>query len=118
MFASCTDLQVFVQGQLYCSIYFVIKAALVSLIHCYSAAEIKEHPFFEGVDWQLVYLQKCDPPIIPPRGEVNAADAFDIGSFDEEDTKGIKVHQRTLGSTELWITICCSMAGYQSCMGY
>jgi hypothetical protein len=24
-------------------------------------------------------------------GEVNAADAFDIGSFDEEDTKGIKV---------------------------
>ena len=22
------------------------------------------------------------------RGEVNAADAFDIGSFDEEDTKG------------------------------
>lgn len=31
------------------------------------------------------------PPLIPPRGEVNAADAFDIGSFDEEDTKGIKV---------------------------
>lgn len=30
--------------------------------------------------------------MIPPRGEVNAADAFDIGSFDEEDTKGIKVH--------------------------
>lgn len=32
------------------------------------------------------------PPLIPPRGEVNAADAFDIGSFDEEDTKGIKVY--------------------------
>lgn len=30
--------------------------------------------------------------MIPPRGEVNAADAFDIGSFDEEDTKGIKVY--------------------------
>lgn len=29
--------------------------------------------------------------MIPPRGEVNAADAFDIGSFDEEDTKGIKL---------------------------
>lgn len=28
---------------------------------------------------------------MPPRGEVNAADAFDIGSFDEEDTKGIKL---------------------------
>lgn len=28
---------------------------------------------------------------MPPRGEVNAADAFDIGNFDEDDTKGIKV---------------------------
>lgn len=55
------------------------------------ANEVKEHAFFDGTDWQLVYLQKLPPPIIPPRGEVNAADAFDIGSFDEEDTKGIKV---------------------------
>lgn len=31
------------------------------------------------------------PPLVPPRGEVNAADAFDIGSFDEDDVKGIKV---------------------------
>jgi len=53
--------------------------------------EVKEHPFFKGLDWQQVYLQKYSPPLIPPRGEVNAADAFDIGSFDEEDTKGIKV---------------------------
>lgn len=36
-------------------------------------------------------LPQYPPPLIPPRGEVNAADAFDIGSFDEEDTKGIKV---------------------------
>lgn len=56
-----------------------------------SADEVKEHPFFNGIDWQQVYLQKYTPPLIPPRGEVNAADAFDIGSFDEEDTKGIKV---------------------------
>ncbi|CAG7720404.1 unnamed protein product [Allacma fusca] len=53
--------------------------------------EVKEHPFFKGLDWQQVYLQKYPPPLIPPRGEVNAADAFDIGSFDEEDTKGIKL---------------------------
>ena len=50
--------------------------------------ELKEHPFFTGVDWNQVYQQKYPPPLIPPRGEVNAADAFDIGSFDEEDTKG------------------------------
>ncbi|XP_078277585.1 G protein-coupled receptor kinase 3 isoform X1 [Rhinoraja longicauda] len=55
------------------------------------AVEVKEHPFFKGIDWQQVYLQKYLPPLIPPRGEVNAADAFDIGSFDEEDTKGIKL---------------------------
>ncbi|CAH8827376.1 unnamed protein product [Trichobilharzia szidati] len=53
--------------------------------------EVREHPFFKGIDWQQVYLQKYPPPLIPPRGEVNAADAFDIGSFDEEDTKGIKL---------------------------
>ncbi|KAG5872395.1 hypothetical protein JTB14_032422 [Gonioctena quinquepunctata] len=53
--------------------------------------EVKEHAFFAGIDWQQVYLQKYTPPLIPPRGEVNAADAFDIGSFDEEDTKGIKL---------------------------
>uniref|UniRef100_A0A452U7J4 G protein-coupled receptor kinase n=1 Tax=Ursus maritimus TaxID=29073 RepID=A0A452U7J4_URSMA len=36
-------------------------------------------------------MRPYPPPLIPPRGEVNAADAFDIGSFDEEDTKGIKL---------------------------
>nr|XP_005999337.1 PREDICTED: beta-adrenergic receptor kinase 1 [Latimeria chalumnae] len=55
------------------------------------AQEVKENPFFRDIDWQLVFLQKYPPPLIPPRGEVNAADAFDIGSFDEEDTKGIKL---------------------------
>ncbi|KAJ8798844.1 hypothetical protein J1605_000001 [Eschrichtius robustus] len=58
--------------------------------HGRGAQELKTHDFFRGIDWQQVYLQKYPPPLIPPRGEVNAADAFDIGSFDEEDTKGIK----------------------------
>ncbi|CAK9293116.1 unnamed protein product [Gordionus sp. m RMFG-2023] len=55
------------------------------------AIEVKNHPFFRGVDWQMVYMRRYPPPLVPPRGEVNAADAFDIGSFDEEDTKGIKL---------------------------
>uniref|UniRef100_A0A8D1PQ57 G protein-coupled receptor kinase n=2 Tax=Sus scrofa TaxID=9823 RepID=A0A8D1PQ57_PIG len=59
--------------------------------HGGGAQELKAHDFFRGIDWQHVYLQKYPPPLIPPRGEVNAADAFDIGSFDEEDTKGIKL---------------------------
>jgi len=53
--------------------------------------ELKSHPFFTGVDWVQVYQQRYPPPLVPPRGEVNAADAFDIGSFDEEDTKGLKL---------------------------
>ena len=55
------------------------------------AEEVREHPYFKDVDWKQVYLLKLTPPLIPPRGEVNAADAFDIGNFDEDDTKGIKV---------------------------
>ena len=55
------------------------------------AEEVKEHPYFKEIDWKQVYLLKLTPPLIPPRGEVNAADAFDIGNFDEDDTKGIKV---------------------------
>ncbi len=35
--------------------------------------------------------QQLEPPLIPPQGEVNAADAFVIGAFDEEDTQGIRV---------------------------
>jgi beta-adrenergic-receptor kinase len=60
------------------------------------AEEVKEHPYFKDVDWKQVYLLKLTPPLIPPRGEVNAADAFDIGNFDEDDTKGIKVKKKIL----------------------
>ena len=67
------------------------KSSLLTHFSLIRAQEVKEHPFFKGIDWQQVSLQKYPPPLIPPRGEVNAADAFDIGSFDEEDTKGIKV---------------------------
>uniref|UniRef100_A0A915Q803 G protein-coupled receptor kinase n=1 Tax=Setaria digitata TaxID=48799 RepID=A0A915Q803_9BILA len=53
--------------------------------------EVKEHSFFASIDWQTVYLRRMPPPIIPPRGEVNAADAFDIGNFDDDEVKGIKL---------------------------
>ena len=42
---------------------------------------------------------QLSPPLIPPRGEVNAADAFDIGSFDSDETKGVKVHTYYIGSS-------------------
>lgn len=53
--------------------------------------EVKEHPFFANIDWQTVYLRRMPPPLIPPRGEVNAADAFDIGNFDDDEVKGVKL---------------------------
>ncbi|CAK8679092.1 unnamed protein product [Clavelina lepadiformis] len=53
--------------------------------------EVKEDPFFKDVDWDQVLRQKYFPPLVPPRGEVNAADAFDIGNFDDDETKGIKL---------------------------
>lgn len=71
--------------------FAVISLLFIANIFPNSAEEVKSHPFFAGIDWNQVYIQKYTPPLIPPRGEVNAADAFDIGSFDEEDTKGIKL---------------------------
>lgn len=53
--------------------------------------KVKQHPFFHGVDWKQVYQQNYAPPFIPPKGEVNAADACDIGNFDEDDTKAVKI---------------------------
>ncbi|KAK3710152.1 hypothetical protein QZH41_010549 [Actinostola sp. cb2023] len=58
------------------------------------AHEVRELPFFIDIDWKLVEYTKYPPPLIPPRGEVNAADAFDIGSFDEDDVKGIKMSEQ------------------------
>eukprot|EP00111_Clytia_hemisphaerica_P013800 TCONS_00040616-protein len=53
--------------------------------------EVKGHEYFKDLEWKQVELLKLTPPLIPPRGEVNAADAFDIGSFDEDDVKGVKL---------------------------
>ena len=53
--------------------------------------EIKELPYFATLNWDDVLDKKLTPPLVPPRGEVNAQDAFDIGNFDDDDTRGIKV---------------------------
>nr|AFK83792.1 rhodopsin kinase [Mnemiopsis leidyi] len=55
------------------------------------AEEVKSHAFFSALDWNAASKVKLTPPVVPPKGEVNAADAFDIGNFNEDDTKGIKL---------------------------
>lgn len=71
----------------------LLKYSVPDRLGCHGRGpeEVKEHPFFASIDWQTVYLRRMPPPIIPPRGEVNAADAFDIGNFDDDEVKGIKL---------------------------
>ena len=45
---------------------------------------------------------QLSPPLLPPRGEVNAQDAFDIGNFDDDDTRGIKVRTCTPLYIPIW----------------
>uniref|UniRef100_A0A8C5KXV4 [beta-adrenergic-receptor] kinase n=1 Tax=Jaculus jaculus TaxID=51337 RepID=A0A8C5KXV4_JACJA len=61
---------------------------LKSLLEGLLQREVSQRLGCQGRGYDIV---SYPPPLIPPRGEVNAADAFDIGSFDEEDTKGIKL---------------------------
>lgn len=70
--------------------FFIFHIFLFYIKFC-RPNEVKEHPFFASIDWQTVYLRRMPPPLIPPRGEVNAADAFDIGNFDDDEVKGVKV---------------------------
>jgi len=56
-------------------------------------AELKEASFFKHLDWEQIERRNYVPPLTPPRGEVNAADAFDIGNFDDDETKGIKLNE-------------------------
>ena len=57
------------------------------------------------MDWCRLARLGYDPPLIPPRGEVNAADAFDIGNFDDDETKGIKLNEGDLAHYENFTTI-------------
>lgn len=54
-------------------------------------SELKNHAFFRDVNWDVMKSLGYPAPMIPPRGEVNAHDAFDIGNFDDDETKGIKL---------------------------
>ena len=43
------------------------------------AAEIKNHPWFQSLDWTVASRLGLEPPFAPSKGEVHAADAVDIG---------------------------------------
>jgi beta-adrenergic-receptor kinase len=58
---------------------------------CNGAESVKKHCFFATTNWDDVFAKKYTPPFIPPRGEVNAADADCIGVFETQGVKTIKL---------------------------
>jgi len=56
--------------------------------------EIKEHPFFESIDWGLLEAGYIDPPFTPNKYEVNAATLKDIGEFDKNKYRHVKLDER------------------------
>ena len=56
--------------------------------------EVKEHPFFESIDWGLLEAGYIDPPFVPNKFDVNAASLKDIGDFDRAKYKHVKLDDR------------------------
>lgn len=56
--------------------------------------EIKEHPFFESIDWGLLEAGYIDPPFVPNKFDVNAASLKDIGDFDRAKYRNVKLDDR------------------------
>jgi serine/threonine protein kinase len=56
--------------------------------------EIKDHPFFESIDWGLLEAGYLDPPFVPSKFDVNAASLKDIGDFDKGKYRHVKIDER------------------------
>jgi len=53
--------------------------------------DIKEHAFFESIDWGLLEAGYLDPPFVPSKFDVNAASLRDIGDFDRAKYRHVKL---------------------------
>ncbi len=56
--------------------------------------EIKEHKFFESIDWGLLEAGYIDPPFVPNKFDVNAASLKDIGDFDKNKYRHVKLDEK------------------------
>jgi len=56
--------------------------------------EIKEHKFFQSIDWGLLEAGYIDPPFVPSKFDVNAASLKDIGDFDKAKYRHVKLDDR------------------------
>lgn len=53
--------------------------------------EIKEHSFFESIDWGLLEAGYIDPPFTPNKFDVNSPSLRDIGDFDRTKYRNVKL---------------------------
>jgi hypothetical protein len=56
--------------------------------------ELKDHTFFEPIDWGLLESGYIDPPFVPNKYDVNAASLKDIGDFDRAKYRNVKLDDR------------------------
>jgi len=56
--------------------------------------DIKEHAFFETIDWGLLESGYIDPPFVPSKQDVNCAPLKDIGDFDRTKYKDVKLDEK------------------------
>jgi len=69
--------------------------------------EIKDHPFFESIDWGLLEAGYIDPPFVPSKYDVNAASLKDIGDFDKAKYKHVKLDERFKAATKKFDYVSC-----------
>lgn len=62
--------------------------------------EIKRHPFFEEIDFGLLEAGYVDPPFVPNQQEVNAPPAEDIGDFDLERMRHLRLDSKFLATVK------------------
>jgi serine/threonine protein kinase len=56
--------------------------------------DIKDHKFFSSIDWGLLEAGYLEPPFLPDQLNVNAASLKDIGAFDRNKYRNIKLNDK------------------------
>ncbi|KAL2884965.1 cAMP-dependent protein kinase catalytic subunit PRKX [Ceratocystis lukuohia] len=56
------------------------------------AAQVKQHPFFSGIDWDAIAQRRCTPPILPLVRHAADAQCFDVYPEDDGSTRGEYTH--------------------------
>lgn len=46
---------------------------------------MKNHPFFEGIDWQMVKGENNEPPFAPIEANIDLGDPLDANTLFESD---------------------------------